>query len=178
MESNLDTRKNGLAENYVQFTSDFFFFFQLRRMGKTHLRVSDICRLSVTNAPVATAARAVTTGRMSMSPRPDPERSSTEEITTRRCPRLRVVWNLRELTRCNTFSVAPSLRTSIGGKYSQHNSAVWLSDTRASCGGYTEETVEANKVWESYREEQQKLLYSRRTWPLRSQIYEQYIAAE
>ena len=36
---------------------------------------------------------------MSMSTRPDPERSGTVEIATRRRPRLRIVWDLRELTR-------------------------------------------------------------------------------
>ena len=30
-----------------------------------------------------------------MSTRPDPEASSTVEIATRRCPRLRVVWDFR-----------------------------------------------------------------------------------
>ena len=33
-----------------------------------------------------------------MSTRPDPERSGAAEIATRRCPRLRVVWDLCELT--------------------------------------------------------------------------------
>ena len=33
-----------------------------------------------------------------MSTRPDPERSGAVEIATRRRPRLRVVWDLRELT--------------------------------------------------------------------------------
>ena len=49
-------------------------------------------------APVATTARAAVTGHMSMSTRPDPEGSDTVEIATRRCPRLRVVWDSRELT--------------------------------------------------------------------------------
>ena len=52
----------------------------------------------LTHAPVATQARAAATGPVSMSTRPDPEGSDTVEIATRRCPRLRVVWNLRELT--------------------------------------------------------------------------------
>ena len=55
-------------------------------------------RYDLTHAPVATAARAAATGLVSMSTRPDPERSGTVEIATRRCPRLRVVWDLRELT--------------------------------------------------------------------------------
>ena len=50
------------------------------------------------HAPVATTARAAATGPVSMSTRPDPEGSDTVEIATRRCPRLRVVWDLRELT--------------------------------------------------------------------------------
>ena len=49
-------------------------------------------------ANVATAARAAATGPVSMSTRPDPKGSDTVEIATRRCPRLRVVWDLRELT--------------------------------------------------------------------------------
>ena len=52
----------------------------------------------LTHAPVATAARAAATGLVNMSTRPDPEGSGTVEIATRRCPRLRVVWDLRELT--------------------------------------------------------------------------------
>ena len=52
----------------------------------------------LTHAPVATAARAAATGLVSMSTRPGPEGSGTVEIATRRCPRLRVVWDLRELT--------------------------------------------------------------------------------
>ena len=52
----------------------------------------------LTHAPVATAARAAATGLVTMSTRPDPEGSGTVEIATRRCPRLRVVWDLRELT--------------------------------------------------------------------------------
>ena len=51
------------------------------------------------DAPVArAAARAKATRRVSMSTRTDPEGSDTVEIATRRCPRLRVVWDLRELT--------------------------------------------------------------------------------
>ena len=50
------------------------------------------------HAPVATAARAAATGLVSTSARPDPARSGTVETATRRCPRLRVVWDLRELT--------------------------------------------------------------------------------
>ena len=38
------------------------------------------------------------TGRVGMSARPDPERSGAVEVATRRRPRLRVVWDLRELT--------------------------------------------------------------------------------
>ena len=51
----------------------------------------------LTHAPVATT-RAAATGPVSMSTRPDPDGSDTVEIATRRCPRLRVVWGLRELT--------------------------------------------------------------------------------
>ena len=43
--------------------------------------VSDTCRLSIyPDAPVVTAACAAATGRVSMSTRPDPERSGTVEI--------------------------------------------------------------------------------------------------
>ena len=49
----------------------------------------------LTHAPVATTARAAATG---LSTRPDPDGSDTVEIATRGCPRLRVVWELRELT--------------------------------------------------------------------------------
>ena len=52
----------------------------------------------LTHAPVATAARADTTGLGSMTTRPDPEGSGTVNIATRRCLRLRVAWDLRELT--------------------------------------------------------------------------------
>ena len=52
----------------------------------------------LTHAPVATTARAAATGPVSMSTRPDPEGSDTVEVATRRCPRLRVVWDLREVT--------------------------------------------------------------------------------
>ena len=41
---------------------------------------------------------AAATGRVGMSIRPDPERSGTVDIATRRCPRLLVVWDLHELT--------------------------------------------------------------------------------
>ena len=53
----------------------------------------------LTHAPVATAARAAATGLVSMSTRPDSERSGTVEIATGTRHRLRVVWDLRELTR-------------------------------------------------------------------------------
>ena len=52
----------------------------------------------LTHAPVATAARAAATGPVTMSTRPGPEGSRAVEIATRRCPHLRVVWDLRELT--------------------------------------------------------------------------------
>ena len=53
----------------------------------------------LTHAPVAMAARAAATGLVSMSTRPDPEGLGTGEIATRRrYPRLRVVWDLCELT--------------------------------------------------------------------------------
>ena len=52
----------------------------------------------LSHAPVATAAGAAATGLVSISTRPDPEGSGTVEIATRRRPRLRAVWDLRELT--------------------------------------------------------------------------------
>ena len=60
-------------------------------------RIRYMC-FDLTHAPVATAARAAATGLVRVSTRPDPEGSGTVEIATRRCPRLRVVWDLRELT--------------------------------------------------------------------------------
>ena len=61
--------------------------------------VSITCRRSIEpDAPVATAAHAKATGRVGVSTRPDPEKTGVVEIATRRCPHLRVVWNLRELT--------------------------------------------------------------------------------
>ena len=85
---------------------DFFSFFFvqiLRRMGKnkayapTRPRIRYMPCFDLTHAPVATAARAAATGLVSKSTRPDPEGSGTVEIATRRCPRLWVVWDLREL---------------------------------------------------------------------------------
>ena len=82
----------------------FFFFVILRRMGKNKAQAPTLPRIrcmscfDLTHAPVATAARAAATGPVSMSTRPDPEGLDTVEIATRRCPRLRVVWDLRELT--------------------------------------------------------------------------------
>ena len=51
----------------------------------------------LTPAPVATAARAAATELVSMSTKPDPEGPDTVEIATGD-PRLRIVWDLRELT--------------------------------------------------------------------------------
>ena len=48
--------------------------------------------LTGSDAPVATAARAAATGRVSMLTRPDPERSGAVQIATRRRPSLRVLW--------------------------------------------------------------------------------------
>ena len=69
-----------------------FFFLIFRRMGKNrslsklpHFHVSDTCRVSILpDAPVAIAARAKDTERVSMSTRPDPERSGAVEIAARR----------------------------------------------------------------------------------------------
>ena len=67
---------------------DFLPFYQFPQKVMPHV-----------TAPVATAAaRAKATGHVSMSTRPDPERSGAVEIAARRRPRLRVVLNLRELT--------------------------------------------------------------------------------
>ena len=84
----------------------FFFFLFLSSGGwvkvklkRPHFRVSDTRRVSIKpDAPFATAARAKASGHVSMSTRPDPERSGAVEIATRGRPRLRVVWDLRELT--------------------------------------------------------------------------------
>ena len=71
-------------------------------MGKNKASAPTLPRIrymcfDLIHAPVATTARAAATGLVSMSTRPDPERSGTVEIATRRCPRLRVVWDVREL---------------------------------------------------------------------------------
>ena len=81
-----------------------YLFFILRRMGESKAQGPTLPRIrympcfDLTHAPVATAARAAATGLVSMSTRPDPERSGMVEIATWRRPRLRVVWDLRELT--------------------------------------------------------------------------------
>ena len=62
-------------------------------------RIRYMSCFDLNHAPVATTARADATGPVSMSTRPDPEGSDTVEIATRRYPRLRVVWDLRELSR-------------------------------------------------------------------------------
>ena len=71
----------------------FVYFQILRWMGKNidcapHFHVSDTCRVSrvstLLDAPVATAARVAAIGRVSMSTRPDPERSGAVEMATRR----------------------------------------------------------------------------------------------
>ena len=73
-------------------------------MGKNKAKAPTLPRIrymscfDLAHAPVAATARAAATGPVSMSTRPDPEGSDTVEIATRRCPRLRVVWDLRELT--------------------------------------------------------------------------------
>ena len=72
-------------------------------MGKNEAQAPTFPRIrymcfDLTHAPVAATARAAATGPVSMSTRPDPEGSDTVEIATRRCPRLRVVWDLCELT--------------------------------------------------------------------------------
>ena len=52
----------------------------------------------LTRAPVSTAGRVAATGLVRMSTPSDPEGSGTVEIATRSRPRLRVVWDSRELT--------------------------------------------------------------------------------
>ena len=78
-----------------------FSFFFLRRMGYNKASAPTLPHIrymcfDFTHAPVATAARAAAAGLVSMSTRPDPERSGTVEMATRRYPRLRVVCDLRE----------------------------------------------------------------------------------
>ena len=87
----------------ISFFFVVLFFLILRRIGKNKAQVPTFPRIrymcfDLTHAPVATAARAAATGLVIMSTRPDPEGSGTVEIATRRCPCLRVVWDLRELT--------------------------------------------------------------------------------
>ena len=72
-------------------------------MGKNKAQAPTLPRIrymcsDLPQAPVATAARAAATGLVSMSTRPDPEGLGTVEVATRRSPRLRVVWDSRELT--------------------------------------------------------------------------------
>ena len=66
----------------------------------------------LTDAPVATAARAAATGLVSMPTRPDLEGSGPVEIATRRCPRLRVVWE--------KLTTAVSGETGIGYRHVHH----------------------------------------------------------
>ena len=63
------------------------------------------------DAPVATTAARDYRARGHVT-RPDPERSGAVEIATGRCPRLRLVWDLRELTHQHkTQAVEPSRQT-------------------------------------------------------------------
>ena len=68
-----------------------------KAVAPTLPRIRYMC-VDGTHAPVATAACAAATGLVSMSTWLDPEGSGTVEIATRRCHRLRVMWDLRELT--------------------------------------------------------------------------------
>ena len=84
---------------------DVYYFFKSSgrwvkiKLNPPPFHVSDTCRVSIQpDAPFATAVRAAATGHVSMSTRPDPERSGAAEIATRRRPRLWMVWGLRELT--------------------------------------------------------------------------------
>ena len=81
----------------------FVFFKSSRGWAKIRLkltlpRIRNMSWFDLTHAPVATSASAAATGLVSMSIRPDLEGSGTVDIAIRRCPRLRVVWDLRELT--------------------------------------------------------------------------------
>ena len=67
--------------------------------------------VDLTHAPVATAARAAATEPVSMSTRPDSEGSDTVEIATRRCPRLRLVWDLSAHPLTKTQAMEPSRQT-------------------------------------------------------------------
>ena len=70
----------------------FFSFFPVSsggwvklQLNPPHFHVSDTCRASIQpDAPVATAARAAAAGLVSMSTRPDPERSGAVEIAARK----------------------------------------------------------------------------------------------
>ena len=78
----------------------------------------------LTHGPVATASCAAATGVVSMSTRPDPEGSGMVEIVTQRCPRLRVVWELRELlpTRFGPVTVHPT-RWGVGPQAGLHDTS-------------------------------------------------------
>ena len=68
-----------------------------KAQASTYPRIRYMCFV-LTHAPVETAAHATASGLVSMSTSRDPEGSGTVEIATWRCPRLRVLWDLCELT--------------------------------------------------------------------------------
>ena len=82
-----------------------------------HFHVSDTCRVSISCVNLTRCSRCSRSSRccyracVSMSTRPDPERSGAVEIATRRCPRLRVVWDLRAHPLTKTQAMEPSRRT-------------------------------------------------------------------
>ena len=87
-------------------------------MGKNKASTPTLQRIrymcfELTHAPVATAGRAAAPGLVSMSTRPNPKGSGTVEIATRRCPRLRGVWDLRELSWCKNDCGGCNLQSKI-----------------------------------------------------------------
>ena len=85
-----------------------------------HFHVPDTCVSIYPGVPVAAAARAAATGRVSMSTRPDPKRSGAVEIASRRCPCLRVVWDLARahpLTKTQAMEPSRQIWSSYGPPY-------------------------------------------------------------
>ena len=96
----------GLCELLSLLVFFCFFVLILRRMGRNEPQAPTLPRYQIhvvfqfnrtlpfCNSSSCCCYRA----REHVDPTCDPERSGAVEIATRRCPRLRVVWNLRELT--------------------------------------------------------------------------------
>ena len=91
---------------------------KIKLQAPTLQRIRYMSCFDLPHAPVATAARAAATGRVSMSTRPDPEGSGTVEIATRRCPRLRLaaVYRLSEASNAERSLANGPSRAGEGGR--------------------------------------------------------------